>query len=110
MLKSLRLKNWRSLRDVEINFAPITVFIGANSSGKTNIIDALHFLRDSHNASIMLSVYRRGCGDKIRRVGTTIASPVTLEYSSKLPNHDTLRHRFELVFSENRFQFDFKRT
>jgi len=47
MLKQLHLKNWRSLRDVTIDFTPITVFIGANSSGKTNIIDALKFRRDS---------------------------------------------------------------
>lgn len=45
MLKQLHLKNWRSLRDVTIDFTPITVFIGANSSGKTNIIDALKFRR-----------------------------------------------------------------
>jgi predicted ATPase len=48
MLTDLRFKNWRSLRDVEINdLTPITVFIGPNSSGKTNILDALRFRRDS---------------------------------------------------------------
>jgi len=46
MLKQLRFKNWRSLRDVTIDLSPITVFIGANSSGKTNIVDALKFRRD----------------------------------------------------------------
>jgi predicted ATPase len=45
MLTELRFKNWRSLRDVTIELTPITVFIGANSSGKTNILDALYFLR-----------------------------------------------------------------
>jgi predicted ATPase len=46
MLKRLKLTNWRSLRDVSIDFAPLTVFIGANASGKTNIIEALGVLRD----------------------------------------------------------------
>jgi predicted ATPase len=45
-LTRLRLKNWRSIKEETIDFAtPITVFIGANSSGKSNIIDALQFLR-----------------------------------------------------------------
>ncbi len=46
MISSLRFQNWRSLRDVTIdNLGPLTVFIGANASGKSNIFDALHFLR-----------------------------------------------------------------
>lgn len=49
MLTQLHLKNWRSLRDVTIDFAPITVFIGANSSGKTNLVSALEFLHDLPN-------------------------------------------------------------
>ncbi len=48
MLTRMRFQNWRSLKDVTIeNLTPITVFIGANSSGKTNIIDALRFRRHS---------------------------------------------------------------
>jgi AAA15 family ATPase/GTPase len=48
MLTQLHLKNWRSLRDVTIDFAPITVFIGANSSGKTNIVEGLEYLLRSY--------------------------------------------------------------
>lgn len=47
MLTRLRLKNWRSVKDATIDLSPITVFIGANSSGKTNILDAIRFKRDS---------------------------------------------------------------
>jgi predicted ATPase len=73
MLTELRFKNWRSLRDVTIsNLTPITVFIGANSSGKTNIFDALHFLRRSVNVGIDVAVFNWGGMDKIR---TLSASP-----------------------------------
>ena len=48
MLKQLRFKNWRNLRDVTIDLSPITVLIGANSSGKTNIFDGLKFMRDAN--------------------------------------------------------------
>jgi predicted ATPase len=110
MLKRLRLKNWRSLRDVEINFAPITVFIGANSSGKTNILDALHFIRDTHDEGIMKAVYSRGFGEKIRTLGTSVDTPVTIEYQIQVPDHGIITHREEMRFSEHRFQFHVKQT
>jgi len=46
------------VRDVTINFTPITVFIGANSSGKTNIIDALKFRRYAMRNGIRQAVAR----------------------------------------------------
>ncbi|MEQ9371781.1 MAG: AAA family ATPase [Coleofasciculus chthonoplastes F3-SA18-01] len=44
MLKKLILKNWKSFRDAELPIDPLTVLIGANASGKSNIVDALEFL------------------------------------------------------------------
>lgn len=59
MLTRLRFKNWRSLKDVEIDdLQPINVFIGANSSGKTNIVDALRFWRDCLNEGMQDTVLK----------------------------------------------------
>jgi predicted ATPase len=41
MITRLRIKNFKALRDVEVNLTPIHVFIGPNDSGKTSILDAL---------------------------------------------------------------------
>jgi predicted ATPase len=45
MLEQLRVKNFRLLRDVEIQFEPDlpTVFIGPNASGKSTILEVLDF-------------------------------------------------------------------
>jgi len=56
MLTQFGFKNWRSLRDVTIDLSPITVFIGANSSGKTNIVDGLRFHRDSSKNGLVQTV------------------------------------------------------
>ena len=34
----LRIKNFKSLKDVEINFRKITLLSGANGSGKSSVI------------------------------------------------------------------------
>ena len=41
MIKKLRVKNFKALRDIEIELTPIHVLIGPNDSGKTSILDAL---------------------------------------------------------------------
>lgn len=41
----LKLKNWRNFREVDIPLGPRTVVIGANASGKSNLLDVFRFLR-----------------------------------------------------------------
>ncbi len=41
MITRLRIKNFKALRDVEIDLTPIHVLIGPNDSGKTSVLDAL---------------------------------------------------------------------
>jgi len=41
MIKRLRVKNFKALRDIEVEFTPIHVLIGPNDSGKTSILDVL---------------------------------------------------------------------
>ena len=45
MLKKLILENWKSFRYAELYFDPLTVLIGTNASGKSNLVEALEFLR-----------------------------------------------------------------
>jgi predicted ATPase len=45
MLRSLRLTNFKSFTDETIELAPLTVFVGANASGKSNALDAIRFLQ-----------------------------------------------------------------
>ena len=45
MIKSLSLTNFKSIKELTINFSPdVTNIYGANSSGKTTIVDAVNFL------------------------------------------------------------------
>ncbi|MBN2133477.1 MAG: AAA family ATPase [Sedimentisphaerales bacterium] len=41
MIEKLRVRNFKALRDVEIELTPIHVLIGPNDTGKTSILDAL---------------------------------------------------------------------
>jgi len=44
MITRLQVRNFKSLRDIDIELGPLNVLVGPNMSGKSNILDALHFL------------------------------------------------------------------
>jgi len=44
MLKTLGLRNFKSFRDVAIDLGALTLVVGTNASGKSNLRDALRFL------------------------------------------------------------------
>ncbi|MFN4878278.1 MAG: AAA family ATPase, partial [Aphanizomenon sp.] len=43
-LISARIKNFKSLGDVDLNFRDLTILVGPNASGKSNCLEALRFL------------------------------------------------------------------
>ncbi|MEH2138064.1 AAA family ATPase [Nostoc sp.] len=45
MLKQLILENWKSFRYAELPLDSLTVLIGTNASGKSNVVEALEFLQ-----------------------------------------------------------------
>ncbi|MGC2857292.1 AAA family ATPase [Novispirillum sp. DQ9] len=47
MLTRLTVQHYKSLENVDIELGPLTVFVGRNGSGKSNIIDAIRFVRDA---------------------------------------------------------------
>jgi len=42
----LQLKNWKNFTDVDVKLSKRTFIVGANASGKSNLLDSLRFLHD----------------------------------------------------------------
>ena len=60
-LSRLSVRNYRSLRDESIDLNALNVFIGANASGKSTILDALRFLHEGIQArDFRTPVFARG--------------------------------------------------
>ncbi|KHG41078.1 hypothetical protein OA07_13605, partial [Aphanizomenon flos-aquae 2012/KM1/D3] len=62
MLKKLILENWKSFRYAELPLDPLTVLIGTNASGKSNVVEALEFLQRIANGE---NIEAALVGDKI---------------------------------------------
>jgi hypothetical protein len=46
MIHRFRVRNFKSIVDVEVDLSPVTVLVGKSGSGKSSFIQALRFLRD----------------------------------------------------------------
>jgi len=44
MINSIRLKNFKSHADTKIDFGRLTALVGPNSSGKTSVLQAIHYM------------------------------------------------------------------
>ena len=85
-LKKLRLEGFRSLRDVVIEPGPVTVLIGANGSGKSNLLGFFRFLRGLPDGALRSYVAEAGGASRILFRGPEPASTLSWEIEWELPN------------------------
>ena len=68
IIKNLKLQNWKNFQSCDIELTERCFIIGSNASGKSNLIDALRFLRDvaKQGGGLQSAVEERGGITKIR--------------------------------------------
>lgn len=84
----LRIRNFRLLRDVEIDFedeAP-TVFIGPNGSGKSTVLEALDFLARCSTDGLQAAALAHGGIRNIQTIG--VDAPVSFDLTWTLTTDD----------------------
>jgi len=65
MIKKLKVKNYKSLKNVEIDLDKFNVLIGPNASGKTNLLDCLAFISEIAQKVINESLTGRGGYERV---------------------------------------------
>ncbi len=69
MIKRLIVKNWRNFRELDVPLRERQFIVGANASGKSNLLDIFRFLRDivkAEGGGLQKAVKDRGGVSKIR--------------------------------------------
>jgi predicted ATPase len=44
MLSKIKIRNFKSIEDLELELAPLTIFVGPNASGKSNVLESIAIL------------------------------------------------------------------
>ncbi|MFZ1237833.1 MAG: AAA family ATPase, partial [Anaerolineae bacterium] len=67
MIGQLKVKNYRSLADVTVSFDVLTVLVGLNGSGKSNLVDVLRFVSEALTHGLDSAVIKRHGMSALRR-------------------------------------------
>lgn len=106
MIKSIRLQNWKSFADATLPVQPLTVLVGTNASGKSNLFEAFSLVRRLMDGLRLQNVFdadhssfpiRGGAAWIIRHGESQAAITVTLQH----PSDSALYLKYELVFSSS---------
>ena len=87
-ITSLHMRHWRNFRGpVDMHLRRRAFLIGPNASGKSNVLDALRFLRDTAGQGLKEAVRSRGGMGEIRTLQAR--TPAGLELAVQVGTDDT---------------------
>lgn len=98
----LTIKNYKSLRDVTIRpREQLSVFVGPNAAGKTNLSEALDFLGEVYRYGIEVAIARKGGYENIAfRRARRAKGAISFSLEMEVPFRSS--HRKAPVMTENR--------
>ena len=69
LISNIKLKNWRNFQSLDLPLRDVSYVLGPNASGKSNLLDALRFLRDvskTQGGGLQAAIADRGGISKVR--------------------------------------------
>ncbi|WP_187884784.1 AAA family ATPase [Helicobacter pylori] len=109
MIQSVRIKNFKTFKDTQIDgFTKLNIITGQNNAGKSNLLEALYYLvgKSMHPCTNVLEIY-----DNIRKEPLTSESKNLMFYGldtkeeiqivTTLDNNQTLDLQIKFIASEN---------
>lgn len=97
MITRLAVQNYRSIESLDLELGDVTLFVGRNGSGKSNIIDVLRFVRDIMRHGLDKAVTDRHGMKSIRRWSRS--HPYNITIRVEVDGRDGVGHAvgFELI-------------
>jgi len=98
-LSRIRIANFKSLKDVEINSEGLVALVGPNGSGKTNFALAMKFLSEVHQHGLETAISRAGGFENIAyRKGKRTTAPIEFEVEVRFdPEQMSKKYRFGIL-------------
>ena len=103
IITRLKLANWRNFTEVDVPLRDRAFIIGPNASGKSNLLDAIRFLRDvakREGGGLQVAVRRRGGVREIRSLAShSGSSAVAIEAHLSRDADEPVEWEYRLAFT-----------
>lgn len=90
------LRNYKSIAACDVRLGPLTYLVGANGSGKSNFLDALHLVRDALSGSLDNALNERGGLAEVRRRSGGHPTHFGIRLEFRLRNGQVGRYAFNV--------------
>jgi predicted ATPase len=105
-LKRIVISGFKSIKEIELPMRKINILIGANGSGKSNLISVFAFLNNLSIGNLEKYVNNHGGADSFFHFGMNTTEKIVIDltigkngyFVSLLPNHEKNALRFEKEF------------
>lgn len=106
-LNRIRVEGFLSLRDVDLELNAVTLLVGANGAGKSNLLTVFDLLREIVQGGLQTAVAQAGGPDRLLHQGARVTRRIVfdLTFSGDRPNSQS-RYRAELVLALDRLVFE----
>lgn len=97
LVNRLVLRNYKSVATCDISLEPLTILVGRNAAGKSNILDALRFTTDALQNPLEFAMRERGGINEVRRRSLGSRPPnFSVEMQLSLP-HASCTYAFRIA-------------
>lgn len=95
VLDRISIKGFKSIRSAELEIRPINVLIGANGSGKSNLLEAMAFLQAIRAGNLQGYVGRAGGADRLLHFGAKTTDEMA--FRARFSNEGICEYRLNLT-------------
>lgn len=81
-INRIRLSNFKSFKDLDLQLGKFNVFVGANASGKSNFIQSFKFLRDMKDHGLDNAISIQGGIEYLRNINLGHSEDLSLEVTT----------------------------
>ncbi|MEA2694467.1 MAG: hypothetical protein QOJ16_3854, partial [Acidobacteriota bacterium] len=101
-IKKVKVSNFKSFDELEVELRPLNVVVGANASGKSNFIEIFRFLRDIVAFGLENAVSIQGGLEYLKNLQLDPSRPLVLELEYADDEFSSFLETYRLVLSVNR--------
>jgi predicted ATPase len=96
IIKRLTLRQFKSVEQCDFELSNLTLLVGRNGAGKSNIVDALAFVSDALRNTLGYALRTRGGIEQVRRKSPSKPTIPRIGIELSLPRGDTAHYSFEV--------------
>lgn len=108
-IKRLYVKNFKSIKEANIQFTPFSIIVGANASGKSNLINVFRFIEDITTEGIDNAIALQGGIPYLANATLSKGSPIEIQFDIDISGEKWIKNsnakNIGLKFQEINYKF-----